>query len=509
MIKVDAKTCTGCKLCVRECPTGAIALQDGVAVVGEGCAECGLCSKLCPHGAVQRQTDERGRVKCTLCPVECNIAPGYWGACRRYRNVDGRLLRDAPLVIPAEPRIETERKLPPLITGIGAGTTAPCFAPAPYIVEGEVDGVDVVTVVSEVPLSYSGVKVKIDTNRYLGEEGAKVRRDGRTIGLVTTEEYGAKMLSLGGVNILHGKSGSTAARTIVDLAARRPVEVAIEKGARVVLQLGQPPIIDGRQDEKMRIGCGSATTAMFAPLFKEIADEVIILDPEITGLFSEHQAGRAVGMTWSGVVPVGRKSTIGRYFGEAGPGLGGTKITRAREAIAAIDPEVARPGMRILVTDTTGSTRAMFRLLPGGELEEIELDTKAQAVLDLIRENCEPARVSALYVAGLGGSSRAGVVRYPIKLTEAVHRGLVRLTMGGAPVWLFPGGGITVAVDLEKLPPGAITWVPTPATVAPVEYTMPREVYAAIEGHLGQVRRLEDVLQEREVRYLTQDFRQL
>lgn len=502
MMQVDPGTCSGCKVCAQECPTGAITIQDGVATIGEGCSECGLCLKLCNRGAISRHEDGLGRIKCTLCPVECNIAEGYWGACRRYKNAGGRLLRDAPLVAPANLRIETERKLPPLITAIGAGTTAPCFAPAPYIVEGEVDGVDVVTVVSEVPLSYSGVKVKIDTNQYLGEEGAKVRRDGKTIGLVTTEEYGAKMLSLGGVNILHGKSGSTAARTIVDLANRRPVEVAIEKGARVVLQLGQPPVINGRRDEKMRIGCGSATTAMFAPYFKEIADEVIILDPEITGLFSEHQAGRAVGMSWSGVVPVGRKSTIGRYFGEAGPGLGGTKITSPREAIASIDLAVARPGMRILVTDTTGSTRAMFRLLPGGELEEIELDPKAKAVLDMIRDNCEPARVSAIYVAGLGGSSRSGVVRYPIKLTDAVHRGLVRITMGGAPVWLLPGGGITVAVDLELLPPGAITWVPTPATVAPVEYTMPREVYEAIEGHLGHIRRLEDVLREREVRFL-------
>jgi len=405
-------------------------------------------------------------------------------------------------VVPANPQVELERELPPLITGIGAGTTAPCFAPAPYIVEGEVDGIDVVTVVSEVPLSYSGVKVKIDTNQYIGEEGARVRRDGRTVGLVTTEEYGAKMLSLGGVNVLHSKSGSTAARTIVDLANRRPVEVAIEKGAKVVLQLGQPPIVDGRRDERMRVGCGSATAAMFAPYFREIADEVIILDPEITGLFSEHQAGRAVGMTWSGVVPVGRKSTIGRYFGEAGLGLGGTKVASAREAIASVDLTVAKPGMRVLVTDTTGSARAMFRLLPNGELEEIELDPKATAVLDMIRDNCEPARVSAMYVAGLGGSSRAGVVRYPIKLTDAVHRGLVRITMGGAPVWLLPGGGITVVVDMELLPPGALTWVPTPATVAPVEYTMPREVYEAVEGHLTHIRRLEEVLREREVRFI-------
>ena len=36
--------------------------------------------------------------------------------------------------------------------------------------------------------------------------------------------------------------------------------------------------------------------------------------------------------------------------------------------------------------------------------------------------------------------------------------------------------------------PGAFTWVPTPATVAPVEYTMRLDDYEAMGGHIEAVR---------------------
>jgi hypothetical protein len=56
-----------------------------------------------------------------------------------------------------------------------------------------------VTVVTEGIFSYCGVKIKIDTDRYLGPEAAAVRARGQPIGHVTTGEYGSQMLSLGGV----------------------------------------------------------------------------------------------------------------------------------------------------------------------------------------------------------------------------------------------------------------------------------------------------------------------
>src|ERR1700677_5047690 len=51
------------------------------------------------------------------------------------------------------------------VTAIGAGTTYPDYKPAPFIVSTAVEGVDMVTVVTEGIFSYCGVKVKIDTDR--------------------------------------------------------------------------------------------------------------------------------------------------------------------------------------------------------------------------------------------------------------------------------------------------------------------------------------------------------
>jgi 6-hydroxynicotinate reductase len=69
-----------------------------------------------------------------------------------------------------------------------------------------------------------------------------------------------------------------------------------------------------------------------------------------------------------------------------------------------------------------------------------------------------------------------------------VHAGRAVLTVGGAPVYLLPGGGITFYVDVEKVRPGSFTWVPTPATVCPLEYTMRLDDYRAMGGHVGAMR---------------------
>lgn len=477
---------------------GAITLEQKLAVPGEACVHCRLCIRLCPQDAIGEPGQAGDQcVRCSNCPVSCDIPLGFSGACRRYANEGGRLTHTRPLVVPAHYGPRRPLMLDPLITGVGAGTTAPCFAPAPHIVEDTVDGIDVVTVVSEVPFSYSGVKLKIDTNIFLGEEGARIRRDGRVVGRVETEEYGSKMLALGGVNTLHGASGSTAARTMADVCNYRRVQIKIEGGARLTVELGKPPLVDGVEPDLMRVGCGSATTAMFAPYLQAVADETIVLDSDITGLLSEHAAGRALGMAWSGVTPAGSRSTAGRYFGAGGSGIGGTNIANPVDAVAGLDPAAARPGMTLFITDTAGESSFLLRLRADGGWEDLDLTPEALKAMVMIRENAQPTRVSALLVAGAGGSARSGVTKFPIKLNEAVHDGRVRLTAGGADVFLYPGGGITFAVDVERLPRGAITWVPTPALVAPVEYTMTRETFARIEGHLEALRRRTDVLAER------------
>jgi len=65
----------------------------------------------------------------------------------------------------------------------------------------------------------------------------------RRVGLVITEQYGSKMLSIGGVNLLTGKDGMVVARTITDIANKRPVKLKIDGGSKLDIQVGQPPLM--------------------------------------------------------------------------------------------------------------------------------------------------------------------------------------------------------------------------------------------------------------------------
>ena len=93
-------------------------------------------------------------------------------------------------------------------------------------------------------------------------------------------------------------------------------------------------------------------------------------------------------------------------------------------------------------------------------------------------------------MAGAGGSLRAGVTDNPVRLTRSVKDALTRVTSGGAPVYVWPGGGITFMVDVTQMPAGAFGYVPTPALVAPIEFTLRLSDYAALGGHMDYVRPL-------------------
>ena len=216
--------------------------QSGGALVSE------LAERFDTHDPGARQVGEK--IRCDACPVMCYIADGRSGACDRYGNRGGHIVRLDPLVI-LEHAGEAGQQLVPFagdadswngrlvdsrrfVTAIGAGTTYPDYKPAPFIVSQEVEGVDLVTVVTEGIFSYCGVKVKIDTDRHLGAEQAAVRAQGEAVGHVTTGEYGSQMLSLGGVHHLTGGSkaeGRVTCETLLDLCNKKPVELAIEGGA--------------------------------------------------------------------------------------------------------------------------------------------------------------------------------------------------------------------------------------------------------------------------------------
>lgn len=460
---------------------------------------------------------DEGLVTCDACPVLCRIRPGRTGACDRYGNIDGRLARLDPMVL-AQRTAEAGGAMVPFlsdapwdgsilragetfVTGIGAGTTYPDYKPAPFIVGAEIDGIDTVTVVTEGIFSYCGVKVKIDTDRYVGPETALVRAEGEPVGHVTTAEYGSQMLSLGGVRHLTGgskKEGKTTCDTLLKLLNKEPVTLAVDGGAEIEIQAGAPPVIDGRREERMRVGCGSAAIGIFAKQWHGHVDEVIVVDDHITGVLSEHQAGRFLAVPPSGIRVRGRKSTPGRYFQVAEPGLGwgGTNLDEPLAIVERIDPKLAWPGLRLLFVSTTGEHSAYFVLDENLKPQPAEPPPAVQAVTARIAENCEPALCTVLFMAGAGGSLRAGVTENPVRLTRSVKDLLVRVTSGGAPVYVWPGGGITYMVDVTRMPDRAFGHVPTPAIVAPIEFTMRREHYAALGGHMTQIRRLDELAPE-------------
>ena len=494
-MKIDTHKCVGCGFCVRDCPVDAVKLVKKKAVIDDHwCTHCGVCARVCEEEAIAAgETMPPDAIECDACPIKCWINAGQIGACHRYRNADGKLLRltrlhsfeDVAETVGPEAK-ELIRK--PVVTAIGSGTTYPDCKPAPCILKENRRGIDVVTVVTEVPLSYSSIIVKVDTDIPIGKEGDRIFVGKREVGMIETEQYGSKMLHVGGVNRLTGKNGFVVARTITDIANRQPVKLKIENGPRLTLQVGRAPVIDGQEASKMRVGCGSATMGLYAPLLVEAADEVIVLDSHITGQMSRHVAGQFAGAQATGIRLKFSESTPGRYFGDHGSGWGGTSVTNPIDIIESIDPDIAWQGMTILITETTGQNGAMFELADSGRLQETAITEKARVALEAISNSCEPSRVSAIYTAGAGGSARAGVTKYPIKLTRAVHDAKAHLSVGGAPGYVLPGGGITFMVDVERVKEGSFYWTPTPATICPLEYTMELKDYAKMGGHVEAIK---------------------
>jgi hypothetical protein len=469
----------------------------------------------------------REKIECNACPVLCQITEGRSGACDRYANVAGALTRVDPVLLMrraprgdaagAEAAGVVEFAGPDstwdgdivggevFMTGVGAGTTYPDYKPAPFIVSSQVDGVDTVTVVTEGIFSYCSFRVKIDTDRWLGPERAIVRHQGEAVGHVTTQEYGSQFLSLGGVHHLTGGSkreGRIACDLMMSLGNKQAVDLEIEGGAQLRVQAGRAPIVNGAEERRMRVGCGSATIGIFAQQWFGHVDEVVVVDDHITGVLTEHQAGKCLDMPASGIRMRGRKSTPGRYFQVAQPGTGwgGTDVSDPLAIVEGWDAKVARPGLRLLMVSTTGDDAEYFVLDDALVPVRTAMPQAVRRVVDRIGENCEPSLATVLFVAGAGGSLRAGVTENPVRLTRSIKDLLVNVTCGGAPAYVWPGGGITVMVDVARMPDASFGWVPTPAVVAPIEFTMRLADYAALGGHMDRVVPVHEAIRAARVR---------
>ena len=199
----------------------------------------------------------------------------------------------------------------------------------------------------------------------------------------------------------------------------------------------------------------------------------------------------------TGIRILGRRSTPGRYFKVSEPGLGwgGTTISDPLAILGDWNAKKgARQGLSLLMVSTTGEQFAYYEL--DGDLRPVEkpFPDRLRKSVGLIEDNCEPALCTVLFVGGAGGSLRAGVTENPVNLTRSVHRLETYVTVGGAPVYVWPGGGITLMVDVTRVPEGAFGYVPTPALVAPIEFTLRKDHYLALGGYEAEIRSVEDVL---------------
>ena len=51
---INEEMCTGCQICVDECPVGAISMDEGIAFIDDSkCIRCGVCHDVCSSDAVR------------------------------------------------------------------------------------------------------------------------------------------------------------------------------------------------------------------------------------------------------------------------------------------------------------------------------------------------------------------------------------------------------------------------------------------------------------------------
>lgn len=58
---IEKDDCIGCGLCVDECPTDSISMEDEKAEIDmDHCIRCGKCHDICPQDAVRHDSEKAG-----------------------------------------------------------------------------------------------------------------------------------------------------------------------------------------------------------------------------------------------------------------------------------------------------------------------------------------------------------------------------------------------------------------------------------------------------------------
>ena len=87
-VTLDIEKCVGCTNCVKHCPTEAIRIRDGKAVITpERCIDCGECIRVCPHRAKKAKYDSMAAME----KFEYKIAlpaPSLYGQFSNLEDID-------------------------------------------------------------------------------------------------------------------------------------------------------------------------------------------------------------------------------------------------------------------------------------------------------------------------------------------------------------------------------------------------------------------------------------
>ncbi len=80
--------CTGCTNCIKRCPTEAIRVRDGKAVItNDRCIDCGECIRICPQKAKQAQFDSFSSIENYKYKIALP-APALYGQFNNLDDVD-------------------------------------------------------------------------------------------------------------------------------------------------------------------------------------------------------------------------------------------------------------------------------------------------------------------------------------------------------------------------------------------------------------------------------------
>lgn len=91
-VSLDVSKCVGCTVCLKRCPTEAIRIKNGHAVINsERCIDCGECVRVCPHKAKRATHDPLSVINDYKYKVALP-APSLYGQFDRLDNI-GYIIR--------------------------------------------------------------------------------------------------------------------------------------------------------------------------------------------------------------------------------------------------------------------------------------------------------------------------------------------------------------------------------------------------------------------------------